>query len=208
MIAPLWTKVQSRLVREITTRRAALVDGANCSIDDRRQLFEEVLRHVDEPLDYLEFGVAEGRSLRWWQEHLSDQSRLFGFDSFRGLPEDWRKDHPKGTFDRGGQPPDIQAPNLRFVVGWFEETLEPWLLRTRLNPRLVVYVDADLYRPTRHVLECLQEHLTPTTITIFDEYWDLNHEYRAVREFCRESGKGFQYLAISRRAPRVAMRWL
>jgi len=35
---------------------------------------------------YLEFGVYQGKSLRWWAEHLTDPSaRFVGFDSFRRI---------------------------------------------------------------------------------------------------------------------------
>ena len=44
---------------------------------------------------YLEFGVASGRSIRFWSEELkNDASSLHGFDSFEGLPESggpWKK---------------------------------------------------------------------------------------------------------------------
>src|SRR5437773_2701649 len=59
------------------------------------------------PLDYLEFGVAAGRSLRWWVEHnLDAKSRFTGFDTFHGLPEAWDW-MAAGTFSTQGQLPDI-----------------------------------------------------------------------------------------------------
>ena len=42
----------------------------------------------------LEFGVGEGHTLRM----IAQQMPVIGFDSFTGLPEDWRPEYPKGAF--------------------------------------------------------------------------------------------------------------
>src|ERR1700686_553567 len=41
----------------------------------------------DKQVLYLEFGVYQGDTMRYWCRHLTNpQSRLHGFDSFEGLP--------------------------------------------------------------------------------------------------------------------------
>jgi len=56
---------------------------------------------------YLEFGVFEGRSIRWWSEHLRQSGAQFiGFDSFEGLPADWQPGFPAGFFQDGRAAPD------------------------------------------------------------------------------------------------------
>src|SRR5437868_2810811 len=53
---------------------------------DRPDLFAHAITHISgsKPL-YLEFGVWQGDSLRWWAEHLTDATaRFVGFDSFEG----------------------------------------------------------------------------------------------------------------------------
>ena len=60
------------------------------------------------PLDYLEFGVFEGDSLRQWlQMNRHPSSRFTGFDTFTGLPEDWTSDKRAGTFDVQGKLPQL-----------------------------------------------------------------------------------------------------
>jgi predicted O-methyltransferase YrrM len=40
--------------------------------------------------------------------------QVFGFDSFQGLPEDWRSNMPVGTF-KTGHLPDV--PGAELVIG-------------------------------------------------------------------------------------------
>lgn len=69
----------------------------------RRHIYEYIFgRYTKEPVDYLEFGVADGGSIRVALAKLSPVCKLYGFDSFEGLPEDWFREFSKNTFDRGG----------------------------------------------------------------------------------------------------------
>src|SRR5690349_21597396 len=59
---------------------------------DRFQLYEYVHGKLagNEPVDYLEFGVFQGTSIRKWISlNPHPKSRFFGFDTFEGLPEPW-----------------------------------------------------------------------------------------------------------------------
>src|ERR1022692_1222074 len=109
----------------------------------RKELYALALTHIrgSRPL-YLEFGVYEGESLRWWSQHLAgDSARLVGFDSFEGLPEDWRPGHGQGYFATNG-PPSIDDPRVSFVVGWFDETLSDY--KPPEHDQLIVNIDCDL----------------------------------------------------------------
>ena len=61
-------------------------------------LFEQCLKSIDPRRDglYCEFGVGSGTTIK----HLASKTKhtIHGFDSFEGLPEDWRTGYEKGTF--------------------------------------------------------------------------------------------------------------
>jgi len=78
------------------------------TVDNRQLLYaflgDEIIQGA--AIDYLEFGVYQVSSLREWIRINSNaNSRFFGFDSFRGLPEDWVPGFAKGAYDLSGAPP-------------------------------------------------------------------------------------------------------
>jgi hypothetical protein len=156
-------------------------------LDDYTQLFAAARQRVtgERPL-YLEFGVYEGRSMRWWSEHLrTPAARFVGFDSFEGLPEDWRPGLGKGHFDVPGIP-QIDDDRVSFVKGWFDRTLPDFTIPE--HDQLIVNVDCDLYSSADTVLRWVEPHLVPGTLIYFDELPDRDHEWRAFQESLARTG--------------------
>ena len=128
---------------------------------DQRAIVRDVTGRCGSSVIYLEFGVHRGESFRIAMGEMSGKAAdFFGFDSFTGLPDDWSRyfgnTMAAGTFDTGGEAPDIQSDNVAFVKGWFEDTL-PDFLRTHpmvadQERDVVLYLDADLHHPTLFVL--------------------------------------------------------
>ena len=152
---------------------------------DRRETYQTIAEGLgDVPVLYLEFGVHRGESIRIWSELLKNSgTRLFGFDSFEGLPEDWTAIDGKGTFSTGGQAPVLADGRVQFVPGWFDATLPGFVLPP--HERLIIHLDADLYSSTKTVLDALEQHMVPGTFLLFDEFSDRLHELRAFDEFLR-----------------------
>ena len=168
----------------------------------RTPLRDGVFKHMAEDLAerhvlYLEFGVYQGASMRWWATALKNPaSQLHGFDSFEGLPEDYDDQggrYVKGWFTTGGRLPLIDDPRVRFFKGWFEQTLPGYSLPA--HDVLVVNLDADLYSSTIYVLRQLRPHLKPGTYLYLDDMSRPDHEPRALDEFLRESGLRLRPLA-------------
>src|SRR5689334_18531036 len=123
-------------------------------------------------IDFLEFGVYKGHSIRFWSQMNRDpQSRLIGFDSFEGLPEYWSKKYPKGSHgDVAGALPQIDDERVSFVKGWFQNTLPGFLNEFTPRSRLVVHNDADLYSSTLFTLVSLNMLLVSGTVVILDDF--------------------------------------
>ena len=145
---------------------------------------------------YLEFGVFEGNSLRWWTSHVRDErARFVGFDSFEGLPEAWRPGMPVGAFATQG-PPELGDQRVSFEVGWFEETLRDFLPPD--HDQLMINIDGDLYSSAKTVLTWAQPYLVPGTLVYFDEFVDRDHEMRAYFEFTSSANVSLRPVSLSR----------
>jgi O-methyltransferase len=139
-----------------------------------------------EPIDYLEFGVAAGDSIRAWSGlNLHPDSRFVGFDTFEGLPEDWTKDKPAGTFACSGRIPELADPRVEFVQGLFQSTLYGFLDRFVPQRRLVVHIDCDIYSGALFCLAALDRIMAPNSVLLFDEFYDVQHEFAAFQDYVR-----------------------
>ncbi|MDB5542868.1 MAG: class SAM-dependent methyltransferase [Hyphomicrobiales bacterium] len=148
------------------------------------------LRSVPGPI--LEFGVATGRTINHLASLTAEQ--IYGFDSFEGLPEDWRTGYSKGRF---AQALPMTAPNVRLLVGWFENSLDEFAALCPEGPISLIHVDCDLYSSTKTILERLAHRIVPGTVLVFDEYfnypgWEA-HEFKAWQEFCAAQNITYRY---------------
>lgn len=134
-------------------------------------------------IDYLEFGVAKGSSIKWWiNKNKNPNTKFFGFDTFTGLPEDWGP-YKKGDISANGKVPDISDSRCIFIQGIFQETLQNFIKNHNFKKRKVIHFDADLYSATIFVLTSLAPYLRKGDILFFDEFNVPLHEFRAFTEF-------------------------
>ena len=119
----------------------------------------------------LEFGVNKGNTITQLRRSLSDKYKLFGFDSFEGLPENWSGTWAKkGDMSTNGVIPNV--PDVTFYKGWFTDTIPQYKLVA--EPIALLHVDCDLYSSTIDVLYGLKDYILSGTIIVFDE-WYYNH---------------------------------
>lgn len=169
-----------------------------------RYVHNEILKHS--PIDYLEFGVAKGTTMRvWCGMNQAPASRFFGFDAFFGLPEDWNRDAPKGTFSSNGLPPDITDARLKFQIGWFQDTLPAFMNSYRPANRVVIHNDSDLYSSSLYLLTMLNAIISRETVVIFDEAYDVQQEYRALIDYSTAYRKTFRIIAATKHFCQIAV---
>lgn len=153
----------------------------------------------------LEFGVFEGRSLEVVADKRGRQA-VFGFDSFTGLPEDYRPHVRTGEFAVGALP-DVLGAEL--VVGWFDDTL-PGFLAAHPGPVDFVHVDGDLYSSAVTVLDLVGPRLAVGSVLVFDEFFNFpgweEHEFRAWQEWLDRTGAQAEYVAYTSNNEQVVVR--
>jgi O-methyltransferase len=148
-----------------------------------------LFRHISESelsgteIDYLEFGVFKGRSIKWWVENKTEPgSWFYGFDTFKGLPEDFGE-FKKGSLSADDQLPSISDKRCIFYKGLFQETLPVFLKTYTGTNRKVIHIDCDLYSSTLFVLSSLAPRLNKNDIVIFDEFVTPTQEFKAFDDF-------------------------
>ena len=146
----------------------------------------------------LEFGVFYGKTLRMIVDRFPTTD-AHGFDTFGGLPEDWRGTK-KGAYSTAGVLPDVTG-NVSLHQGLFSDSLPKFLEKQQGRPVRFVNVDCDLYSSTKDVLDALGDLVISGTVLVFDEYvmnprWQED-EYRAFQEAVEEKGWNYEYLGIS-----------
>jgi O-methyltransferase len=165
----------------------------------RNDLYEYVHKtYASDVINYLEFGVFEGESIRKWVEmNKALESRFVGFDSFEGLPEAWGKALDAGAFDVKGAIPVIDDGRVSFVKGWFQDSLPGFLSDFDNARRLVINIDADLHSSALYCLTMLDRYIVPGTIIIYDEFVSSLHEFRAHNEYCRAFRREMKAIAMT-----------
>lgn len=154
--------------------------------NDRLKLYDYIVQKENienEAICYLEFGVFEAHSFKWWlRKNTCKDSKFYGFDTFEGLPESWGT-YSKG--DMGARIPEVEDNRYEFIKGLFQDTLYEFLKTHDLNDgkRKVIHLDADLFSSTLFVLTTLTGNLNDGDILIFDEFNVPNHEFYAFKIF-------------------------
>jgi hypothetical protein len=166
-------------------------------ISDFLVKYELLKMIIDIPGSIFEFGVFNGQGLMSFAqisailEPNNVSRRIFGFDTFSGFSGVCQEDLPDGDLMReGGYFIDsyqrlIKAIDLfdknRFIGHVQKVALIPGDVTTTLdqffteNPHVIptlVYLDMDIYQPTKHVLQRILNRMPKGGVVAFDE---LNH---------------------------------
>jgi hypothetical protein len=153
-----------------------------------------------------EFGVATGTTINFIAKRLPELT-IYGFDSFMGLPEDWRDGFPKGAFKTASSP--NVRPNVHLIQGHFQDTLGPFLQEHPQNVAFM-HIDCDLYSSTKTVFESFHSRIQPGTVMVFDEFFNYpgwqEGEYKAFMEYIEGSAYSFEYIGYCKYHQQVAVK--
>ena len=158
------------------------------------------LKHIPRPSCdglWMEFGVFRGATLtrmaNWKAKFCGQNSQpVYGFDTFTGLPTDWRPGYGANKFSIPNGTKLSVPSNVVLVKGLFIDTLPAHLrLMDREHqcntPVSFVHIDCDIYDGARDVLFLLGSRLRTGSIIVFDELFNYpgyeKHEIKALYEF-------------------------
>jgi Tfp pilus assembly protein PilF len=170
---------------------------------NRCDFFDAVIAVSEKSRPFYEFGVWNGVSFQYL---INTFKKGFGFDTFTGIPETWHNE-PKGNYSNFGAVPKIEGGE--FIVGKFEDTLPDFFSEERPKASLINF-DADLYSSTICALNYANKVIDNKTILVFDELvmnenWEKD-EFKALNEFCYNSGFSFEVIAFSFSTKQVAVK--
>lgn len=173
-------------------------DIPNVNIKPLQYVFETMgLTHKPNTL-WMEFGVFNGNTISYISKFT--ESKVYGFDTFTGLPEKWREGFDIGVFNMDGNMPEVPS-NVVLVKGLFQDTLEDFMKSQPLNTKIgFIHIDCDLYSATKYVLDTLHPYMDNDCIIVFDELvnydsYETNGEYVAFYEYLMKHNmiKGTHY---------------
>jgi tetratricopeptide (TPR) repeat protein len=170
--------------------------------------FKSLASYVMEEGVIAELGVRNGHSINILAQ-LFPNRKIYGFDSFEGIPDAWG-DEPAGTYTTGGAFPHI-ATNVTLIQGWFNKTL-PIFVKNHDEKIALLNIDCDIYSSTKDIFQYLGPKITEGTVIVFDEYiinktW-RDDEFRAFQEWVSENNIKYEYLSVSFFSKQVSVRIL
>jgi len=140
--------------------------------------------------DYIEFGVSHGSSILYMFETVEklklETIRLFGFDSFEGLPGEaltdddgiWRpgdfyakEKNVRRFLTKSG----VNWNRVKLIRGWFKDTLKYSLIeQNRIEKASIIMIDCDLYSAAKEALTFCVPLIKDKTIIFFDDWNSSN----------------------------------
>jgi hypothetical protein len=150
----------------------------------------------EKPL-FLEFGVHQGITVNHIAKEIP-HAKVYGFDVFTGLPENWRPGFDQGFFALDKLP--LVRDNVLLIEGIFSKSLPSFVDQHPKGVVAMMHVDCDLYSSTRDVFSALGPMIRPGTVVCFDEYWNYfgwrQHEFKAWREWTLDHSIHYEYVGF------------
>jgi O-methyltransferase len=164
----------------------------------------EILLREGVPGDFVETGIWRGGACIMMAAVLAAYEnrdrRVWGFDSFQGLPPPDEARYPSDRGDQLHRFPQLAvsieevtdnfrrvglwSEQVRLVKGWFKDTVPV----APIERIAVLRLDGDLYESTIQVLDGFYARLSPGGFCIIDDYGAMASCRAAVEDFRRAHG--------------------
>ncbi len=144
-----------------------------------------IIHHEGIEGDVIETGVWRGGAVIFMKAVLNElnlrDKKVWAADSFQGLPKPKKKYAPdkssdlhkrrilsvgKKEVEKNFRLYDLMDENVKFIEGWFEESLP----KAPIEKLSLLRLDGDLYESTMVALECLYPKLQIDGFVIIDDY--------------------------------------
>jgi hypothetical protein len=160
---------------------------------------------------WLEFGVWTGETINYIARRTP--ATVYGFDSFEGLPVDWKEGTTSRSYVKKDHFKMHALPrvrkNVQLIKGWFDQSL-PGFLGGHPGNAAYLHIDSDVYESARVVFDLVAPRIVPGTVIVFDEYFNYptwkDHEYKAFQEFLQARQLGTEALAFNSAGEQAAFR--
>jgi len=170
-------------------------------------LEKQCKKFVNSNYSFVECGVAKGGCLALMKYYAGKNNKIFGFDSFEGMPDITEKDVSDKSFDHylNSQNPEfwvnknlsggieqvyktfsklkIEMNHVFLVKGFFQDSLNVKENIDNINEIAILRLDSDWYEPTKICLEQLYARVVIGGVIIIDDYGCWVGAKRAVDEF-------------------------
>lgn len=173
--------------RDIVQRKKLVDDQA---INDAMRKVVAIAKEEGVEVDtYLEFGVYNGSTITAMTRALAEAGmkdvRVFGFDTFEGLPE-FAKEDCGGHWQPGEfsssieftrsvlEHEQVEMSKVELVKGLFSESCTPaFREQYNIQKASLVMIDCDLYQSTVDALAFCKDVFADTSIVLFDDWFPL-----------------------------------
>jgi len=161
--------------------------------------FKHVLKDININSLFMELGVFSGHTLQMINNNTKDHV-VYGFDTFSGLPEDWKTEKDELIFSKDHF--NTNVPNdtekNKFIVGKIEDTLEKFLLEKNQKIKFA-HVDLDLYSSSKNAFDIIFNWLEDEAVLIIDDVhnypgWE-HHSIKAFSDSFDEKKYRFETIA-------------
>jgi lipopolysaccharide biosynthesis glycosyltransferase len=190
-----WNKINYDLFDTIITHGCSMV-----SKERMNNLYNHCLRFTNTSYSFVECGVAKGGCLAIMKYVASPNNKIYGFDSFEGMPDITPEDlgaYNKSDIHHGfGKVGDnlsggienvyntfkicgLDTTNVTLIKGFFKDTF----VTDFIDEIAVLRLDSDWYESTKICLDKFYNNVVVGGVIIIDDYGHWVGAKRAVDEF-------------------------